>query len=128
MKCLNTYGCQNEAVVGSNFCSEKCRFIYRGELEPDYSNYKPYTESDKKKKIVDYIFQKYYGCNQEQKKPPGVKPGTKRGSYNKPGLEKKEKLLKERQHKKSNRLRVRRYRQRKKELQLKQKGLGFNEM
>ena len=56
MKCLNTYGCTNEAAPNSNFCSEKCRLIYEGKEKPDYSNYLPYTGDNKESKIIGNIF------------------------------------------------------------------------
>jgi len=121
MKCLNTYGCQNEAPAGQVFCSEKCRLIYRGELKPDYSAYKIYRGSDPELKIIDDIFQKYYGCKQEQKKQRGVKPGMKRGEYGKPRLARMEEFKKEQERKRLQRERTRECRERKKKLELAQK-------
>jgi len=120
-KCLNTYGCKNDALPGQNFCSEKCRLIYMGELPPDYSNCKPYKGKDPDKKLVDNIFQKYYGNKKEQPKKRGVKKDQKRGPYKKPRLERKQKRQLEMQRKRLHRERSKRHRQKKKHLELERK-------
>ena len=114
VSCLNSYGCQNLVKPGQVFCCEKCQLIYRGELKPDYSNYKPYNGSDKDFNITDTVFQKFYGCNQAPKKKRGVKPGTKRGPYQSRSEKKLHRQLK-RDKKKTNRDRVRKHRLKKKQ-------------
>ena len=118
--CLNSYGCYKEVPPGQVFCSEKCRLIYRGELKPDYSHYKPYTGPDKEFREIDAIFQKYFGHHQPPKKKRGVKPGTKRGKYNQPRLERKAQFGEAQRQRRLRRERNQRYYQQKKELQQKQ--------
>jgi len=110
-----------KAIVTDNFCSVDCYLIYIGEKRPDPNKYKPYRGKDPERKIIDDIFQRYYGCKKDPLLKRGVKPGTKRGEYNKPRLERNEKILKEQQRKQLLRERVRRYRQKKKEFELKRK-------
>jgi len=132
MKCINTRGCYNKDaiplafwydgkyIVTHNFCSEECYLIYIGEHDPPKKEHQTYA--DPEKQLIHDIYFRYY-CEEKEKKPLGVKPGTQRGSYKKPKLVRSEKRKKELVRKKKHRERNRRYRERKKseEIERKQK-------
>lgn len=91
MKCLNTYGCNNEAVslkingkICKNFCSYECCLIYKGKKKPPIPERKIFDDPERQH-LHDLYIWALTGIDPRKPyirpKKRGVKKGTIRGSY-----------------------------------------------